>query len=84
LVRESGVVISSDGGTHFEFRVARPKPKNLPFFEQVRPAVQENFAIGFDIVRSMLAERQTASTVEDEPPLPVSRDRFLTQPLHAR
>jgi hypothetical protein len=32
----------------------------------------------------MLAERLKGSTVEDEPPLPVSRERFMTQPLHAR
>ncbi len=73
-----------DGGTHFEFRVARPKPKDLPFYEQVRPAVLENFTIGFDVLRTMLAERAASSTVEDEPPLPVPRERFLTQPLHGR
>jgi hypothetical protein len=32
----------------------------------------------------MAAERLAVSTVEDEPPLPVSRERFATQPLHAR
>jgi hypothetical protein len=31
-----------------------------------------------------VAERQAVSAAGDEPPLPVSRDRFLTQPLHAR
>ena len=73
-----------DGGTHFEFRVAKPKPKDLPFYERVRPTVEANFTAGFDILRTMVAERATASTVEDEPPLPVSRERFMTQPLHAR
>ena len=75
---------SRDGGTHFEFRIAKPKPKDLPFFEQVRPTVLENFTLGFDILRTMVAERAAASTVEDEPPLPASRERFLTQPLHER
>jgi hypothetical protein len=74
----------SAGETHFEFRIAKPKPKDLPFYEQVRPTVQENFTIGFDILRSMVAERLAGSTVEDEPPLPVSRERFATQPLRAR
>jgi hypothetical protein len=73
-----------DGGTHFEFRVAKPKPKELPFYEQVRPAVQENYTVGLDVLHSMLAERLKVSTVVDEPPLPVSRERFMTQPLHAR
>lgn len=74
----------SDGGTHFEFRIAKPKPKDLPFYEQARPTVEANFTAGFDILRTMAAERLAVSTVEDEPPLPVSRERFATQPLHAR
>jgi hypothetical protein len=73
-----------DGGTHFEFRVAKPKPKDLPFYERVRPTVEADFTAGFDILRTMVAERRAGSTVEDEPPLPVSRERFLTQPQHAR
>jgi uncharacterized protein YndB with AHSA1/START domain len=73
-----------DGGTHFEFRIAKPKAKDLPFYERVRPKIEANFTAGFDILRTMVAERLAASTVEDEPPLPVSRERFLTQPLHAR
>ena len=71
-----------DGGAHFEFRVAPPKPKDLPFYERVRPTIEANFTAGFDILRTMAAERQAASTVENEPPLPVSRERFLTQPHH--
>jgi hypothetical protein len=74
----------NDGGTHFEFRIAKPKPKDLPFYERVRPTLETNFTAGFDILRTMVTERATASSVEDEPPLPVSRDRFLTHPLHER
>jgi uncharacterized protein YndB with AHSA1/START domain len=73
-----------DGGTHFEFHIAKPKPKDLPFYERVRPTLQANFTAGFDILRGMVAERPAASTVEEEPPLPVSRERFVTEPLHAR
>ncbi len=73
-----------DGGTHFEFRVAKPKPKDAPFYERVRSTVEANFTTGFDILRTMAAEQLAASAVEDEPPLPVSRERFRTQPLHAR
>ena len=74
----------ADGGTHFEFRIAKPKPKDLPFYERVRPTIEANFTAGFDILRTMAAERLASSPVEDEPPLPVSRERFVTQPLHAR
>jgi hypothetical protein len=73
-----------DGGTHFEFRVARPKPKDLPFYEQVWPTVEKNFNVGFEILRTMLEERRAALEVADEPALPVSRARFATEPLHGR
>ena len=72
-----------DGGTHFEFRVAKPKPKDLPFLEQVWPTVQKNYDVGLEILRSMLEERAEASTAVDEPSLPISRERFLTHPVHA-
>ena len=73
-----------DGGCRFEFRIAKPKPKDLPFYERVGPAIEAKFNGGFDILLSMAAERLASSTVDDEPPLPVSRERFVTQPLHAR
>ena len=73
-----------DGGAHFEFRFAKPKAKDLPFFERVRPTIEANFTAGFDILRTMVAERTAASTGEDEPSLPVSRERFLTQPRQTR
>ena len=73
-----------DGGAHFEFRVAKPKPKDLPFYERVRSTIEANFTAGFDILRTMVAEHATALTVENEPALPVSRVRFLTQSFHTR
>jgi uncharacterized protein YndB with AHSA1/START domain len=74
----------ADGGTRFELRFGKPKPKDLAFFEQVWPTVQGNFEAGLDILRSMLEERAAASDVAGEPSLPASRERFLTQPVHAR
>ena len=59
-----------DGGTHFEFRVAKPKPKDLPFYEQVWPTVQKNYDVGLEILRSMLEERAEAAQTADEPSLP--------------
>ncbi len=74
----------ADGGTHWELRFAKPKPKDLAFFEQVWPTVQSNFEAGLEIVRAMLEEQAAASEAAGEPPAPVSRERFLTQPVHAR
>ena len=74
----------ADGGTHFELRFARPKPKDLPFFEQVWPTVRSNFEAGLDILRSMLEERAAASDAAGEPSPPISRERFLSQPVDRR
>ncbi len=73
-----------DGGTHFELRIAKPKPKDLPFYEQVWPTVQSNFNVGFQTLRLMLEEQKGSPAVVDEPPVPTSGERFLTQPVHAR
>jgi len=74
----------ADGGTRFELRFAKPKPKDLAFFEQVWPKVQSNFEAGFDILRSMLEERASDSDGAGEPSIPVSRERFHTQPVQSR
>ena len=74
----------ADGGTHFEVRFAKPKPKDLPFYEHVWPNVHTKFTGEFEILRALLAEQAKASAAADEAPLPVSHERFLTQPFHAR
>jgi uncharacterized protein YndB with AHSA1/START domain len=74
----------ADGGTHFEVRFAKPKPKDLPFYEHVWPNVQTKFTGEFEILRALLTEQAKAAVAVDEPSLPVSRERFLTQPVHAR
>jgi hypothetical protein len=74
----------ADGVTHFEVRFAKPKLKDLPFFEHIWPKVQDKFARKFEILRALLAEQANQAIAVEEPPLPVSRERFLTQPLHAR
>ena len=73
----------ADGGAHFEVRFAKPKPKDLPFFERIWPNVQAKFAGEFELLRALLAEQAKAAVAADEPTLPISRERFLTQPLRA-
>ena len=72
-----------DGGTHFELRVAKPKPQDLPFYQQVWPTVQSNYDSGFQTLRLMLEEKAGSPAVVDEPPVPASGERFLTHPVHA-
>jgi uncharacterized protein YndB with AHSA1/START domain len=76
--------VREDSGTHFEVRFAKPKPKDLPFYEQIWPNVQSKFTGEFEILRALLAEQARAAAAADEPPLPVLRERFLTQPFRAR
>jgi hypothetical protein len=61
-------------------RFAKPKPKDLPFYEQVWPNVQKKFTGEFEILRALLEEQ--AKEAAEEPPLPASRERFVTQPVH--
>jgi uncharacterized protein YndB with AHSA1/START domain len=72
-----------DGGTHFEVRFAKPKPKDAPFLERIWPDVQARFARRHEILRGLLAEQAKAQAAVEEPPLPVSPERFLTQPHRA-
>ena len=64
-------------------RFAKPKPKDLRFYEHVWPNVQGKFTGEFEILRALL-EEQAKAAAADEPPLPVLCERFLTQPYHAR
>ena len=72
---------TADGGTHLELRFGKLRGKDLAFFEGVWPGVQKKFTGEIENLRALLAE-QDAAPVE-EPPLPVSRERFLTTPLPA-
>ena len=51
----------ADGGTHFEVCFAKPKPKDLPFYEHVWPNVQQKFTGEFEILRVLLEEQAIAA-----------------------
>ena len=73
-----------DGGTHVEIRVAKPKPKTKAFLEQVGPEFHKHITDEFATLRGML-ERQGGPAADiEEPGLPRSAARFLTQPVPAR
>ena len=71
----------ADGATRFEVRFGEPKPEDRPFFDQVWPTVRSNFQTGLEILRTMMDER-AAADVADVPSAPVSRGRFLREPVH--
>jgi len=75
---------SAGGGTHIEIRVAKPKPKDQAFLAQVGPEFQKNITSEVATLRLMLEGQQGAAAGVEEPALPVSGERFLTQPVQAR
>jgi uncharacterized protein YndB with AHSA1/START domain len=73
----------ADGGTHVEIRVAKPKPKDRAFLEQVGAEFQKTIRNEVATLRLMLEQEKAASAAIEEPNLPVSAERFLTSPVHA-
>lgn len=71
----------ADGGTHIEIRVAKPKPKDKEFLEKVGTEFQKNITNEVAALRQMLEGPHKLPAAVDEPILPVSAERFLTQPV---
>ena len=75
---------NAGGGTHIEIRVAKPKPKDKAFLEKVGPVFHEHITSEVAALRLMLEGQNGSPAAVEEPALPVSAERFLTQPVHAR
>jgi uncharacterized protein YndB with AHSA1/START domain len=71
----------TNGATHIEMRVGKPKPKDKDFVDQAAAKFKENITRAIGNLRVMLEGRQTSISVIDEPPLIASSERFLTEPL---
>ena len=72
------------GGTHVEIRVAKPKPKDRAFLEQVGPEFATMITHEVAALCLMLEGQPGAAAVVEEPTLPVSAERFLTRPVQTR
>jgi uncharacterized protein YndB with AHSA1/START domain len=70
-----------NGATHIEIRIGRPKPKDLPFVEQVAPEYQKTVTAAVAALQQILENQQSSVAVIDEPPMLPSRERFLTEPV---
>ena len=71
----------TNGGTHLEMRVARPKPKDSAFVDQAVARFRENITRAIGNLRLRLEDQQTPLSAIDEPPLMASGERFLTEPV---
>ncbi len=70
-----------DGVTHLEIRVAKPKPKDQPFVDQVGAKYKADITRAIGNLRLMLEGRQISAAVIEEPPLMPTNERFLTEPV---
>jgi hypothetical protein len=74
----------TNGATHIEMRVAKPKPKDQAFVDQAGAKFKENITKAIGNLRLMLEEQPSSISVIDEPPLIASGERFLTEPVKSR
>ena len=74
---------SGGGGTHVEIRVAKPKPKDRAFVEQVGAQFHKDITSQVATLRQMIEGQEAGPAVVAEPALPVSAARFRTEPVTA-
>ena len=76
--------VETDAGTHVEIRVAKPKPKEEGFFTQFGPILLKILEDELAALKAMLEGDKGPPAVVEEPSLPASAQRFVTQPVRAR
>ncbi len=74
---------STTRGTHVEIRVAKPRPRDQAFLEQVAAQFQTTITSEVAALRRIIEGREETSLVVEEAALPASAERFLTQPVDA-
>lgn len=72
------------GGTHIEIRFGKPKPKDRAFIEQMAPIWTQQFVTALATLKQILEAQKGAPAVVEEPVMPTSSERFITQPVHTR
>ena len=76
--------VETDGGTHVEIRIAKPKPKEEAFFTQFGPVLLKILDGELATLKAMLEGDKGPPAAVEEPTLPASAQRFVTQPVRAR
>lgn len=68
-----------NGSTRLEIRVAKPKPKDQAFVDQIGIRFKEDLTKAIGSLRLIVEGQQTSIAVIDEPPLMPANERFLTE-----
>ena len=71
------------GGTHVEMRVARPRARDLPVYEQMRVPMSGMVEHGFATMLPLLVAEAEAARAGDGVDVPASKGRFETEPVTA-
>ena len=71
----------TNGTTHIEMRVAKPKPKDQAFVDQAVAKFKENITEAIGNLRLMVEDQPASLSVIDEPPMIASSERFLNKPV---
>jgi uncharacterized protein YndB with AHSA1/START domain len=74
---------TAGGGTHIEIRVAKPEPQHMAFLEHVGAEFHKTITSEVATLRGMIEGQDDDPAAAGEPALPVSAERFLTQPVRA-
>jgi uncharacterized protein YndB with AHSA1/START domain len=72
---------STSGGTHVEIRVAKPRPRDKAFLEQIGAQFHTTITSEVAALRLMLEGQDGAPLVVEEPPFPAPAERFRAQPV---
>jgi esterase/lipase len=71
----------TNGATHIEMRVAKPKAKDKAFVDQAVAKFKENITKAIGSLRLMVEDQKSSLSVIDKPHLIASSERFLTEPV---
>lgn len=71
---------TAGNGTRVEIRIAKPKPKDVPFLEQVGGKFHKTITGEVEVLRTLIEGENDAPPAVEEPPLPQTSGRIPTRP----
>jgi Protein of unknown function (DUF2652) len=81
VVMTRALLDGSNGMTHLELRIAKPKPKDKEFVDHAAAKFAPRMTQGIAALRSMIERQEPAGGLMEEPTPQPSAGRFLTEPV---
>jgi uncharacterized protein YndB with AHSA1/START domain len=76
--------LQTDSGTHIEIRLAKPKPKDVAFLQQVGGVFQKNITSEVAKLQLLIESQPQSPTAVEEPVMPAPARRFLAQSVQEK